>query len=108
MISLPVPPGLALPPPHSILKKTSAYAAVPAKPKKPPGVPPGPPPELSDDDEEQPMDQDGKKCCNLMLGVHGASTSSCPHLATFMVSLHGNIYDIFIIYLEYPCLILLF
>lgn len=107
LISLPVPPGLALPPPHSILKKTSAYATVPAKPKKPPGVPPGPPPELSDDDEEEPMDEDGKKYCNLMLGARGASTSSCPHLGTFMVSLQDNIYHIFIIRMEYPCLILL-
>ncbi|XP_069701575.1 WW domain-binding protein 11 [Periplaneta americana] len=55
---IPVPPGLALPPPHGILKKTSAYSAAPAKPKKPPGVPPGPPPELSDD-EEEPMEEDG-------------------------------------------------
>ncbi|KAJ9578512.1 hypothetical protein L9F63_005241, partial [Diploptera punctata] len=47
-----------LPPPHGILKKTSAYSA-PSKPKKPPGVPPGPPPELSDD-EEEPMEQDGE------------------------------------------------
>lgn len=59
VMALPVPPGLALPPPHGILKKTSAYASIPARPKKSPGVPPGPPPELSDD-EEQPMDQDGK------------------------------------------------
>ena len=58
MTGVPVPPGLALPPPHGILKKTSAYST-PSKPKKPPGVPPGPPPELSDD-EEEPMDEDGK------------------------------------------------
>ncbi|PSN53399.1 hypothetical protein C0J52_03785 [Blattella germanica] len=56
LAGVPVPPGLALPPPHGILKKTSAYSA-PSKPKKPPGVPPGPPPELSDD-EEEPMDED--------------------------------------------------
>jgi hypothetical protein len=71
MMTLPVPPGIALPPPHGILKKTSAYTTVPPKPKKPPGVPPGPPPELSDD-EEEPMVQDGKEYCIITkLRVHG-------------------------------------
>jgi hypothetical protein len=88
LIALPVPPGLALPPPHGILKKTSAYTAIPSKPKKPPGVPPGPPPELSDDDDdeeeeqEEPMDQDGKEYYIVKLGVYGRSRMLQAHTGT--------------------------
>ncbi|XP_046994965.1 WW domain-binding protein 11 [Schistocerca americana] len=61
LAGVPLPPGLTLPPPPGILKKTSAYAGTgPPKTKKNPGVPPGPPPELSDDSgDEEPMEQDG-------------------------------------------------
>jgi WW domain-binding protein 11 len=99
IMTLPVPPGLALPPPHGILKKTSAYTAVPVKPKKPPGVPPGPPPELSDDDEEEPMDEDGKEYCILKLEIYGLFVSL--HL------IYECIQHVFIIHPGYPCLILL-
>lgn len=65
LAGVPLPPGLALPPPPSILKKTSAYtgAGLLPKLKKNPGVPPGPPPEISDVSDEEPMEQSGKTFC---------------------------------------------
>lgn len=51
LAGVPLPPGISLPPPPGILKKTTLYPSE-EKPKKCPGVPPGIPPELSSDEDE--------------------------------------------------------